>query len=134
MKRLWRFMLMAALLDRNVWLSADVMADQVHLAFYLAAAWLLDRVAGFRIVTLYLAQEPSPELLADLSFREDEPGANAWLVVPNDEGVFHGAAVRDKIRCVHPIQAYLDLQAHPERADEAAQKLRDRHLKWRADD
>jgi len=109
-------------------------ASVPYAATGLAAAWLLDRFAGFRIVTLYLAQEPPPELLADLSFREDEPGANVWLVVPNDEGVFHGAALRDKIRCVHPVQAYIDLQAHPERAYEAAQKLRAKHLKWRADD
>lgn len=34
-------MLLAALLDQNVWLSADVMSDQVHLAFYLGAVWLL---------------------------------------------------------------------------------------------
>ncbi len=34
-------MLLAAVLDQNVWLSADVMSDQVHLAFYLAAACLL---------------------------------------------------------------------------------------------
>ncbi|MCK4341118.1 MAG: glycosyltransferase family 39 protein [Phycisphaerae bacterium] len=34
-------MLLAALLDLNVWLSSDVMSDQVHLAFYLAAVWLL---------------------------------------------------------------------------------------------
>ena len=109
-------------------------ASVPYAATGLAAAWLLDRFAGFRIVTMYLDQEPSSGLLSDLSFREDEPGANVWLVVPNDEGVFHGAALRDKIRCVHPVQVYLDLQAHPERADEAAQKLRDRHLKWRADD
>ncbi len=34
-------MLLAALLDLNVWLSADVMSDQVHLACYLAAVCLL---------------------------------------------------------------------------------------------
>jgi hypothetical protein len=34
-------MLLAAVLDHNVWLSADVMSDQVHLALYLAAACLL---------------------------------------------------------------------------------------------
>ena len=106
-------------------------ASVPYAATGLAAAWLLDRFAGFRTVTLYLAQEPSPELLAALSFREDARGANVWLVIPNDEGVFHGAAIRDGVRCVHPIQAYLDLHAHSERAEEAAQKLRAEHLKWR---
>jgi len=99
----------------------------------LAAAWLLDRFAGFRTTSLYLAKAPTPELLDSLSFREDERGANVWLVVPNDEGVFHGASEIEGIRCVHPVQVYLDLGAHPERADEAASKLRTSHLTWRTD-
>ena len=41
-------MLLAAVLDLNVWLSADVMSDQVHLAFYLAAAWVLLRLDTLR--------------------------------------------------------------------------------------
>ena len=109
-------------------------ASVQYAATGLAAAWLLDRFTGFRIVTLYLAEEPSPDLFAALSFREDAPGANVWFVIPNDEGVFQGAAIQDGIRCVHPVQAYLDLKAHPERAGEAAQRLRDEHLRWRTDD
>ena len=104
-----------------------------HAATGLAAAWLMDRFAGFRIATLYLANEPSPELLGSLSFREEERGANVWLVVPNDAGVFFGATTIDGIRCAHPVQIYLDLQAHPERAGEAAQKLRAAHLNWSID-
>ena len=99
----------------------------------LAAAWLLDRFAGFRTVTLYVPEAPASDLQSALSFREDTRGANVWLVIPNDEGVFHEAATRDGVRCVHPVQAYLDLHAHPERADEAAQKLRAERLKWRTD-
>lgn len=103
-------------------------ASTTYAATGLAAAWLLDRFAGFRTTTIYLAQEPSSEVLASLSFREEERGANVWLVVPNDEGVFHGAAEVEGIRCVHPVQVYLDLLAHPERANEAAKKLRASHL------
>jgi hypothetical protein len=99
----------------------------------LAAAWLLDRFVGFRIATIYLAVDPPPELLNALSFREEDRGANVWLVVPNDEGVFHGAAEVEGIPCVHPLQAYLDLGAHPERAAEAAKKLRATHLTWSTD-
>jgi len=32
---------------------------------------------------------------------------------------------------VHPVQAYVDLLAHPERATEAAAELRTRLLKWK---
>ncbi len=97
------------------------------------AAWLWDRFAGFRTVTLYLEQEPSSETLAALRFREDTRGSNVWLVVPNDEGVFHGASIRDGVRCVHPVQVYLDLSGHAERADEASSRLRAEHLNWPSD-
>jgi hypothetical protein len=100
----------------------------------LAAAWLLDRFAEFRIVSVYLAAEPTVELISALSFREDARGANTWLLVPSDDGVFHGSESHDGIRCVHPVQAWLDLLAHPERAGDAARRLRDRHLTWRAYD
>ena len=96
----------------------------------LAAAWSLNPFAGFRIVSFYLQQPAPPDLLAKLPFHEDNRGANVWLVSPNDEGVFQGAAIHDGLRCVHPVQIYLDLQAHPERAKDAAQELRREHLQW----
>jgi hypothetical protein len=114
---------------------ADALAQASvdYAATGLAVAWLLDRFAGFRTVTLYLPDTPDPDLQSALAFREDARGANVWLVIPNDEGVFHGVVLREEIRCVHPVQAYLDLHAHPERAEEAAQKLRAEHLNWRTD-
>ena len=105
----------------------------LHAATGLAAAWLWDRFAGFRTVTLYLEQEPPSDMLAALQFREDTRGSNVWLVVPNDEGVFHGASIRDGVRCVHPVQVYLDLSGHAERAEEAALRLRTEHLNWPSD-
>ena len=99
-----------------------------HAATGLPAAWLWTTYAGFRLATVYLADIPSAGLMADLGFREEPRGANTWLVVPNDEGVFHGASRVDDIRCVHPVQAYLDLKGHPERAQEAADELRSRLL------
>ncbi|MCK4415302.1 MAG: MarR family transcriptional regulator [Candidatus Eisenbacteria sp.] len=104
-----------------------------HAATGLAAAWLLTRFAGFRLVTMYVLERPAPELLERLGFREDERGANVWLVVPKDEGVLHGAADRDGVGCVHPVQAYLDLKGLPERAKEAADHLRAELLDWSAD-
>jgi hypothetical protein len=104
---------------------------QTYAATGLAAAWLLNRFASFRIVTIYLASAPEAPLLELLGFREAETGANTWLVVPNDEGVFQGAKVQDGVRCVHPIQAYLDLEGHPERAKEAAERLRERLFEMR---
>lgn len=104
-----------------------------HAATGMAAAWQLTRFAGFRIVVTYVADLPSTEVLDRLGFREDASGANTWLVVPADAGVFHGASDHDGVRCVHPVQAYLDLKEHPERADEAAAFLRAELLTWSAD-
>ena len=100
----------------------------------LAAAWSLGRFAGFRTVSLYLRQDPSPDLLAALSFHEAARGSNVWLVVPNDEGVFHGTTTRDGIPCVHPVQAYIDLHAHPERAGAIAREIRGEYLQWKTGD
>ena len=100
--------------------------DEFYAATALPAAWLWTRYAGFRIVTVYLSTPPSAELKKELGFREEARGANTWLVVPNDEGVFDGAELVDGIRCVHPVQAYVDLKNHPERAEEAAEELRKR--------
>jgi len=97
----------------------------------LAAAWQFDRFAAFRIATFFLKERLSPARKDKLGFREEARGANVWLVVPNDEGVFLEAAEQDGIVCVHPLQAYLDLKAHPERAVEAAAHLRSDKLNWK---
>lgn len=96
----------------------------------LAAAWLLTKFSGFRLATMYVAERPPSDMLETLGFREEERGANVWIVVPKDEGVFQGADQRDGIACVHPVQAYLDLKDQPERAKEAAEQLRAELLKW----
>jgi hypothetical protein len=102
-----------------------------HAATGLAAAWQLTRFAAFRVATFFVTDAPSTELKARLGFSENARGANLWLVVPNDAGVFHGAQDRDGVRCVHPVQAYLDLKEHPERASEAAERLRAVFMNWK---
>ena len=90
----------------------------------LAAAWQINRFAGFRLSTVYIEEEPSENLLQRIGFRQEPRGSNTWLVVPNDVGVFQGAGDIHGLRCVHPVQVYLDLKGHPERAPEAAEELR----------
>ena len=101
-----------------------------HAATGLCAAWLLNEYAAFRIVTFYIKSPPSGDLLNKLGFREESSGSNVWIVVPKDEGVFHGSNKVEGIRCVHPVQVYLDLFGHPERAKEAAKNIRHEILKW----
>lgn len=99
-------------------------AEIPYAATGLAAAWVMTHHADFRIVTLYVGEPLLPAATSTLSFQEDPRGANLWLVVPNDEGVFHGASTRDGVHCVAAVQAYLDLKGHPERSAEAAEHLR----------
>lgn len=99
----------------------------------LAAAWLMTRFAGFRIVSLFV-KEPVHDILERLGFREGPSGANVWLVIPDDEGVFHGSYELDGVRVAHPVQVYLDLEGHPERAAEAATALRTELLTWNPHD
>ncbi len=101
-----------------------------HAATGLAAAWVQARFGGFRIATIYLQDEPPASLLDALSFREELRGANVWLALPNDAGVFQGASDLRVVRCVHPVQTYLDLKGHPERAEEAAEQVRKNLLNW----
>ena len=104
--------------------------DIVHAATGLAGAWMWEPFAAFRTVTLYLSALPSLELLARVGFHEGARGSNTWLVVPDDAGVFTGAEERNGVRCVSPVQIYLDLKGQPERAEEAGAELRRVHLAW----
>ena len=97
----------------------------------LPAAWFYTQYAAFRLVSVYLGEVPSTELKRQLSFREDRRGANTWFVVPNDEGVFQSVKALDGVRCVHPVQAYVDLHEHPERSAEALDELKYRRLNWK---
>lgn len=90
----------------------------------LGAAWLYTQFAGFRMASLYVDKALSPDKLAELDFREGEAGSNTWLIVPAERSVFWEAEVINGVSCVHPIQAYLDLGEHPERAEEAKGELR----------
>lgn len=96
----------------------------------LAAAWQMTRFASFRTTTFYVERSPSEEWRRSIGLREDPKGANLWLVVPNDAGVFQGSDKIEEVPCVHPVQAYLDLKGHPERSEEAANSIRHELLNW----
>jgi len=112
----------------------DKVADRLHAEDLryavtgLAAAWLLTEFAGFRLLTVYASGVPQEDVLRLLSIHPEERGANVWLVTPKDDGVLHGASEYRRMQCVHPVQAYLDLLHHPERAREAATELRKQTL------
>ena len=111
----------------------DVLSEQrvEHAVTGLAAAWMYTQFAAFRVATVYVPVDPPIAVLERLGYRDDPRGANLWLVVPNDAGVFQGAAKKNGVQCVHAVQAYVDLKDHPERAAEAAAQLRTEVLHWR---
>jgi hypothetical protein len=96
----------------------------------LSAAWLLTSFAAFRLATLYVSAMPSRSLLKQIEFSDEPKGANLWLVLPDDDGVFQGGQEQDGIQCVSAVQTYLDLQQQPERAKDAAVELRRKLLNW----
>ena len=113
-------------------IAAQFSSNKLHFAATgLAAAWLLTSFASFRLVTVYLQSMPSRSLLQELEFSDEPKGANLWLVLPNDDGVFQGSENHSGIPCVSPLQTYLDLKNQPERAKDAATELRKRFLNWR---
>jgi hypothetical protein len=97
----------------------------------LAAAWLYSKFSSFRTVSFYLKSRPDDSVLNEIGFREESRGANVWLIIPADEGVFYGVNEIETVQCVHPVQVYLDLSGHPERANEAAVYLKKQMLTWR---
>jgi hypothetical protein len=98
----------------------------------LGAAWLYTQFAAFRLTTIYLSSMPSRSLLDEIEFSEEPRGANLWIVIPDDNGVFNESQDLLDIQCVSPLQTYLDLKSHPERAKEAAGELRTSKLRWKA--
>jgi hypothetical protein len=50
---------------------------------------------------------PDQIISLEFGFREDGKGANTWLVVPNDEGVFYESEAKEGIRYVHVVHGLL---------------------------
>lgn len=97
----------------------------------LAGAWRYTQYASYRLVTFYVGRLPDSNVLDQIGFREiGSSGANTWLVVPEDSGVFDGKKKLEDVWCASPVQVYLDLLSHPERSREAADYLRKECLNW----
>ena len=100
----------------------------------LAGAWLLTKFANFRLGTVLVEALPSEELLQAIGFRADPRGANLWIVAPTDSDPIRSAQMVDGFSCADPIQVYLDLKGHSERAQEAADEVRRRLMEWHDND
>jgi hypothetical protein len=97
----------------------------------LGAAWLHTKFAVFRLTTIYVHSMPSRAFLKKIDFAERPQDGNLWFVIARDESVFHGSQQLAGVQCASPLQTFLDLKGHPERANEAASELRKKFLTWR---
>jgi hypothetical protein len=95
-----------------------------------AAAWLRMKTAAFNVATIYVPTMPSRAFLKKINFTEQPQEGNLRLVVPNDDGVFHGSQQQAGIQSASPLQIYLDLKGQPEPVAEAAAELRKKFLNW----
>jgi len=100
----------------------------------LGAAWLMTGFAAFRTVTIFVREEIPSEFLERIGFIPESRGANLWLVVPDDDGVFQWTRPKDGVICAHPAQVFVDLKGHHERSADAAAMLRRQILDWNKDD
>lgn len=112
-------------------LHAALADEGINHAFTgLPAAWVLEKFAQFRVASVYVNGDP--RIAADaVGLRRNERGANVQIVGPNDRGVFDGQRSIGQLPCVAPVQIYLDLTQLPERAAEAAERLRAEGNLWR---
>lgn len=101
----------------------EVAGDHRHAFTGLSGAWLLSGHASFRLATIFVDALPSKSVLKDAGIVADARGANVWIVVPDDAAVFDSLADIQGYACCSPLQVYLDLKAHPERAAEAASEI-----------
>ncbi len=61
-----------------------------------------------------------------LNLKQVDSGANVLLLIPYDEGVFHGVQEVDGYKIVNSIQLYLDLHSYGGRGREQAEFLREK--------
>jgi hypothetical protein len=74
-------------------------------------------------------------LLSMLDVKAVDSGANLWMLIPYDNGVFFGSNEIRGNRVASPIQVYLDLLRYPGRGKEAATELFEQVIQstWRTE-
>jgi DNA-binding transcriptional ArsR family regulator len=76
------------------------------------------------VLSVYVDEIPSADLLKSLNAREVVSGGRLWLIRPRDEGVFQFTQTVDGLPLVSDAQIYLDLLQVGQRGPDAADALR----------
>ncbi len=89
------------------------------------AGWLRHPYTEPPVVSLYVAQLPTQQILEKLGFRPVSDVGRVWLHVPTDEGIFREKRVEQGLPIVTDAQIYIDLLRTGLRGPEQAQALRE---------
>lgn len=89
------------------------------------AAWLRHPYTEPPVVSLYVAQLPSPDVLKQANLQPVNDAGRVWLHVPIDEGVLRERRLIEDLPLVTDAQIYLDLLNTGLRGPEQAQALRE---------
>ncbi len=89
------------------------------------AAWLRHPYAEPAIVSLYVQQLPTQDLLDQLGLQPVNEAGRVWFHLPNDEGVFQECRFVQDLPLVTDAQIYLDLLKTGLRGPEQAKALRE---------
>lgn len=90
----------------------------------LSSAWHYAPFASFRLAAVFVDNPLHIVNSNELGFAAEPKGANIWLVEPNDQSVFWRSICHEDVHFASPLQTYLDLKGHPERAAEASANMR----------
>jgi len=108
---------------------SDSLKLRCGLTLLSAASIVAPYIARFSDVYLYIYGDIKT-WREKLDLREVEAGANFYLIIPYDEGVFYGLRKVKGIPVVGNIQLYLDLIKYPARGKEQAEYLRSQLIKF----
>ncbi len=90
----------------------------------LSSAWHYAPFASFRLAVVYVDDPVAILNAGTLGFTAETRGANVWVVAPSDTSVFWSRERHEGIYFASPLQTYIDLKGHPERAAEASAVMR----------
>jgi len=99
------------------------------LTLFSAASFVAPYIARFSDIYLYVKGDIEI-WKKELDLREVESGANFFLLIPYDEGIFYGLKKIEGIPVIGNIQLYLDLFKYPARGREQAEYLRQQIIKF----
>ena len=108
--------------------SANLIESRYAFTLHSGASFIAPFVR-YTDIHMYVESEID-QWIKKLDLRPVESGANIFLILPYDEGVFQGLQTINGKKVVSNIQLYLDLYNYPKRGREQADFLRDRKIKF----